>query len=182
MYSILAIIAFVYANVLKNIWMFDRNIIFKIFTRILGTNRPSIVLALPFLYFGYISSDFNFDRKLMKNVCVITNILWIAEIVFLRQFYNMNNVHMTIIGAIGTISLYLLIKPDSKTFYEFDYLALLIFGLQYSIHGLILWVFNVDDVFEYILWFCIYTAIIVATYFLASGRIKKHEENNKQNC
>lgn len=176
-YSTLALTVFVYANVYKNIWMFDNNIIFKLFKNILGSNRPSVVLAVPFLYLGYISKNIKINRTLLKYVCIITNIVWIAEITLLQQLYSMNNVYMTIIGAIGILSLYLLIKTDDYNYPEFE-IALIIFGLQYTIHTFVIWAFDLSFVGEYLLWFCVYTAVIVPIYYFVSMIIKRQIDHN----
>lgn len=158
--------------------MIDKGIIFKAFIHALGTNRPSIILEIPFLYFGYVSADWKLKKvHLSITIALLFFITWIIEIIALRQHLAMNNVYMTIIGAISTSLLWLCLKSSINLNNKIDYLSLLIFGLQFSVHTFVVWICKINTILEYAILFISYTVVTLLLYFLISRRRQAPNES-----
>ncbi|WP_051211879.1 acyltransferase [Butyrivibrio fibrisolvens] len=191
-YSIIALFLFIYANIYMHIYTVDNGAVIYGFTRILGTNRPAIMLGVPFIIWGYRAHAYNFRRGTLIVVGGVSFVAWCVEDVLINKFLHIYNIHMTFVGAVCCMAIYLLIREkihdnagshytgfvaqtsrnnqnmqassseSLKSLSEHCFL-LLQFALQYSIQGMVSWCLNIHTKDSSIIWLAIYCVI---TWFI----------------
>lgn len=158
--------------------MLDSGYIIKFFKIVLGSNRPSVMLAIPFMIFGFISNKITLCRKTVAIVSTFLIIGWIIEVYFIFSTLGKYNIFMTVIGGFACASIYLLLKDSNNLDADKDVVVsiLVLFGVQYSINELVIGLFKIQSIYRMLVWTLIYysfTFSLLSFYYIKRAKTVK---------